>query len=57
MKVTNHLDPEIFGILESAQTSVYIKLKTEVCFAFFLLEKIHDGVLQTHKPCNESHGI
>lgn len=57
MKVTNHLDPEIFGILEGAQTSVYIKLKTEVCFAFFLLEKIHDGVLQTHKPCNESHGI
>ena len=57
MNVTNHLELKMFGILEDPQTSVCIKLKGDVSFFFFLLERVQDGVLQAHKPHNENHGI
>ena len=34
MKVTNYLEPELFGILEGPQTSICIKLKGDVSFLF-----------------------
>ena len=57
MNVTNHLELKMFGILEDPQTSVCIKLKGDVSFFLFLLERVQDGVLQAHKPHNENHGI
>ena len=36
MKVTNHLELEMFGILEDPQTLVCIKLKGNVSFLFLI---------------------
>ena len=45
MTAMNHLKPEIFGILEDPR-NLYL---CEKLVLHFLLEKIHDGVLKTHK--------
>ena len=36
MKVTNYLEPELFGILEGPQTSICVKLKRDVSFLFLI---------------------